>query len=133
MLSGALDRPWLRIAVGVFLGIPLTAAALFGAIFGTIFFVHGLQDGEFWAIGLGLVAALGALGIAGAWWRLLRRHTAMSRRESIVVRVLLFSGIVSSIVLGAWAVQGEWAAAALLFGLLAIGGVALVLATPVAL
>lgn len=133
MLADVIDRPWVRVGLGVFIGVPITAAALIGAIYGAVFFVGGVRDREFWAVGLGLVATLGVLGIAGAWRRILKRHTAMPHRERVVVRGLLLSGIAASIVLGGWAVQADWVAAALSFALLTIGGVALVLATPVAL
>lgn len=133
MLVDVIDRPWVRVALGAFIGVPITAAALIGAIYGAVFLVGGVRDSEFWAIGLGLVATLGVLGIAGAWRRILKRHAAMPHRERVVVRGLLLSGIAASIVLGGWAVQADWVAAGLSFALLTIGGVALVLATPVAL
>lgn len=134
MIERALDNRWLRIVLGAAIGIPFTAAALVGSIYGVIFLVGGLRGGEFFPTGVGLAAALGMLGVVGAWRRLLKPQSAMSHRERMVVRFLLFSGIASSTALaGVSLVYAEWPAIAFLFALIAAGGVALVLATPTTL
>lgn len=124
---------WFRVVLGVFLGVPVTALALIGSIYGAIYLYAGVREGDAWALGLGLVAVLGLLGIVGAWWRVLKRVAAMVKRERLVVRALLASGVAASLFLGAWAAQAGEAIVAVPFALIAVGGIALVIATPTAL
>lgn len=133
MLTNVADMLWFRVLLGVFFGVPVTALAFIGAIFGAIYLYAGVREGHAWAVGLGLVAVLGLLGVVGAWWRVLKRVTAMVERERHVVRTLLASGVAASLFLGAWAVQADEALVAVPFALIAVGGIALVIATPSAL
>ena len=132
-MANVVDILWFRVMVGVFFGLPVTASAFIGAIYGAIFLYAGVREGDAWTLGLGLVAVLGLLGIIGAWWRILKRVAAMVQRERIVVRMLLVSGIAASLLLGAWAVQADEALFVVPFAFITVGGIALVIATPAAL
>ena len=117
----------------MFFGVPVTAIGFIGALFGAIYLYAGVREGNAWALGLGLVAVLGLLGIVGAWWRVLKPVAAMVARERLVVRMLLASGVAASLFLGALAVQADEALLVVPFALIAVGGMALVIATPTAL
>jgi hypothetical protein len=133
MLERALDNRLLRIVVGTAIGLPITAAAVMGAIYGVIFLVGGVLKRELWAVGLGLVAVLGVMGLFGAWRRLLKTHAEMSPHERLVVRRLLGCGIVASAALAATTLYSDFPAGGIFFGVLVLGGIAFVRATPVAL
>jgi hypothetical protein len=133
MLTNVADMLWFRVVLGVFFGVPVTAIGFIGALFGAIYLYAGVREGNAWALGLGLVAVLGLLGIVGAWWRVLKPVAAMVARERLVVRMLLASGVAASLFLGALAVQADEALLVVPFALIAVGGMALVIATPTAL
>ena len=131
MIERALDNRWFRLVFGAAVGVPFTAAALIGSVYGAIFLVGGVSQGQFHLVGLGLIAVFGVLGVVGAWRRLLKQHSAMSPRERLVVRLLLFSGVASGALLaGISALYAQWVNAAVFFAVVAAGGVIFVLGTP---
>ena len=130
MFASVLDRRLVRAGL-VALGVPVTAAGLIGAIYIPFFLIGGLQ-GNLFVLGLGALGVLGLLGLVGAWTRVLRRHDLMSKKVSLVVRVLLACGVASAAALGVWALLGGWMVAALGFWGIAVGGLVLIWGTPVA-
>jgi hypothetical protein len=131
MFERFVDNRLLRLVLGTAIGLPLTAAALVAAVEAAVLSIGALQRAEYLIAGLGPLAILGLLGIAGAWRRLLRTNERMTYSERRFIRVFLYAGTVSSITLVLVSIfYFDSMLLSLLFVVLGCGGVIFILATP---
>lgn len=131
MIENIFDNKWIRICLGVLVGIPFTLAALIGSIHGLVLFFAGIRNNELWAIALGAASMIGLLGLWGAWWRLRKPLKTMSDRERLFVKALLVIGTATSLFLASlsW-FWGQWGGGAIIGILVAAVGIVLIIATP---
>lgn len=130
MPSALFDRPLVRMAVGLFVGLPLSVIAAFAIPHGLILGYAGLTDGDVYNLFAGFSTAFGAVAILGAWYRLIVPRAEMSLPAVRIVRAALFLGIISSVGLAAWAAWAAWFMAAGALVLLVAVGVVFIMHTP---
>ena len=128
-----LDGRAVRIALALLAGLPAGAFVVVYGFLGLSVALGGLSGGTSHPFFLGLLAvtALGILGVAGAWLRLLERHSTMSRRVRLLTVLLILCGVASALCLAIYSAVGEgklkggavWLLAALL-------GMLFIVATP---
>jgi hypothetical protein len=131
MLSNAIDRPVVRLVLGVLIGFPLSVVALFAAPHGLILGYAGVAEGSPLLIFAGLMTVLGVIAIFGAWYRLFVPHVEMGIAQARGIRFCLYCGVISSFGLAAWAGYERQFLLASALGLFVIAGVVLVKGTPI--
>lgn len=132
-IAQLLDVHLVRLVLGIALGLPVTALALLGAVYGLAMGYGGLAGGRnlgLSAIALGMVL-LAFAGLVGAWRRILKPRAGMTPRQARTVRALLLAGVAAALfmVLAAvlWFDNYVLASVPLFIGAM---GVVLLLATP---
>ena len=133
MLQHFFDQRTVRILFGVALGLPITALALIGGLYGCVIGLTGLLTGsdKFLFAFITATTFLGLAGISGAWRRILRPSVEMTASEIKTIQALLWAGVLSSFCLAGgvahWS-EPFW----LVFAFVGLGlaGIVLVLATP---
>ncbi len=121
-----------RILIGAFIGLPITALALIGLAHGLVFLYSGVSDRTLWAIVLGVLSVVGTFGVIGAWLRITISSKSMSKTVNAITRFMLFCGLITSTVLGFW-----WLAnngidfITVFFVVLTSGAVLFIYATPI--
>lgn len=101
--AATVDRPSVRIALALLIGIPI---ALFGIVFGYAGLAFGLDSlfhgFEIISATTVAIATFGLLGIFGGWIRLLRRHSVMGDKIRWMTVAFLWCGVASAGFLAAW-------------------------------
>lgn len=131
VLPNLVDRPLVRIALGVLVGFPLSVVALFAIPHGLVLGYGGVVEREPLAIFVGLMTILGIVAICGAWYRLLVPHSEMVAAQARRVRFCLYCGVISSLGLAVWAGYETEIAFSCVLALPAAIGVVLVKGTPI--
>ena len=134
-LASRVDRPTVRIALAVLVGLP---AAWFGIVYGYLGLAFGLggllERFELIPAALVTITAFGLLGILGGWIRLLRRHSAMGDKMRRIAVGLLWCGVISAVCLAASAMASEATPASFIMAAvwtaMAVIGMVLIHATP---
>lgn len=130
-LPKVIDRPLVRVTLGVLIGVPFSVVAVFAVPHGVVLGYSGIVEGDPLLISVGLVTVLGVMAIYGAWYRLLVPHTEMLLAQARRIRFCLYCGVTSSSGLAGWAgYEAEFALSATL-GLFTIIGVVLIKGTPI--
>jgi hypothetical protein len=135
-LAQVFDRLWVRLAMGISLGVPLT---LFSVVFGFLGVIQGLgglitaTDSSAKALfgGMAIASIFGPLGVAGAWMRIWTAHREFTVTGRRIALTLLGCGICSAIAIASYfSITGlDWRVA-LTAIMAAILGIAFVIATP---
>jgi len=92
-----LNKKNTRIAIGIFVAVPFTAVALLFGLYGIIFGISGIATINPFASLFALLTALGLIGIAGAWRRLLKSTNKNNSKEQNKIRTMLFCGLASTL------------------------------------
>lgn len=128
-----LDQYYVRLVVGIALGLPVTMLAFLGAIYGFSMAYGGLVGGRnpaLSAIALGLTLLVFA-GLFGAWRRILQPRARMTSKDARTTRAFLVAGTIAAILMATgllvWFKAHAFAAVFLFIGTM---GVVLILATP---
>lgn len=130
MYSQAIESKTIKVVLSVF-GVILTPIAIFIAAHGIILGYGGFQKFDLLLISMGIATILGVLGLGGAWFRLFKKLSSMSRNQIAVIRTLLFGGVVSGLYLVIGCIYSGMPVSITLLCLgLTIGGIYFVLATP---
>lgn len=131
MLPKLIDRPVVRLILGVLVGFPLSLVAVFAVPHGLVLGYGGVVELDPLLAFAGLMTVLGVIAIYGAWYRLLVPHAEMVAAQARRVRFCLYCGVVSSLGLAGWAgYETEFALSGAL-GFFAVIGVVLVKSTPI--
>jgi hypothetical protein len=130
-LPNVIDRPLVRLALGVLVGFPLSVVAVFAVPHGLVMGYGGILEGSPLLIFVGLVTVLGVIAIYGAWYRLLVPHAEMVVAQVRRIRFCLYCGVISSLGLAGWAGYAIEFALSGVLGLFAIIGVVLLKGTPI--
>ena len=93
-----IEYKYIRIILAL-IGLVLSPVILFMAIHGLILGYAGIMDFSPLLIGMGGATVFGLIGFAGACYRLSRNLVSMSKKQKMVSRALLVSGIASGIYL----------------------------------
>ena len=95
MLQHFFDQRTVRILFGVALGLPITALALIGGLYGCVIGLTGLLTGsdKFLFAFITATTVLGLAGISGAWRRILRPSVEMTASEVKTIHALLWAGV----------------------------------------
>ena len=126
-----LNNIFVRIIVGITIGLPITPLALMYGIHGLVIGFQGLVEGNYLSLLIGALSVAVLIGIIGAWWRLFRSSDKMKMKERKAVRIMLFCGMISCLGLAAWALFLELTPKILLlFVLPALAGAVFVSSTP---
>ena len=98
-LTDRIDRPTVRVALAVFAGLPATCVLIVFAPLGLWAGLGGAATGTSSTMFAAMAALpfLGFLGVLGAWLRLAKPYGRLTRFGSLLIRVLLLSGISSLI------------------------------------
>jgi len=131
MAPDPIDRPVIRLAVGVLLGLPLSVVAVFAVPHGLILGYAGLLEGEVLNLLAGISTILGLLAILAAWYRLIVPRSEMSQPKVRAVRAGLFCGVLCSVGLALWAASASWFLMAAALLLLAATGAMFIRHTPI--
>jgi hypothetical protein len=130
MPPDSIDRPLVRLAIGLLVGLPLSVVALFAIPHGLMLGYAGLAEADALNLFAGLCTLLGTVAILGAWYRLIVPRAEMSSPAVRVVRASLFAGLVSSLGLAVWAAAASWFTLAIAMLLLVAVGAVLMKHTP---
>jgi hypothetical protein len=132
ILQNLFDRLNIRIFIGVTLGLPISALAVIGGLYGLFIGFGGfLTTGKAMFALITAITLLGLAGIFGAWRRILRSSLELTEPESKTIRTLLGAGVLSSVSLADILVyfsESFWLILA--FIILGVIGILLILATP---
>jgi predicted DNA repair protein MutK len=137
-LADFVDHRYVRIALGAFLGLPVTVAALCASVDAIAMGPAALASGGVnpsVAAAVTIVTAACFLGICGAWRRLLTPHSRMTEKQRQTVRRMIGAGVVGAMPVAAcvfWLSRGEITLVLAAAGIVVLGlvGLALLAATP---
>ena len=130
-MESFLNKKIIRIMIGLFVGIPFTAISIPSALYGLLFGVAGLLfSGSIIFALIGFTAITGLIGISGAWRRLLKSSDILCQEERLLIRKMLFSGLISSLILSTSALYFNYLETILLFTLLLFINLFFIYATP---
>ena len=82
------------------LGILITFFAILSMIDSIGLLLGGFEKNNPWPVLFGLGALASYFGIVGAWMRISNKYESLSKKKILVIRVLLYFGIVGAILLG---------------------------------
>lgn len=102
-MENILNNIYVRIIMGVFIGIPFTSTALFAGAHGLILGYAGIVEEKFSMAILGILTITGFIGIIGAWLRIIEPTSSMSSRYLKITRLMLYSSFITSVSLTIWA------------------------------
>ncbi|WP_198263188.1 hypothetical protein [sulfur-oxidizing endosymbiont of Gigantopelta aegis] len=85
-----LNKKNARLIIGIFVAAPFTATALLFGLYGIMFGIAGITSKHPFASLFGLLTALGLIGVAGAWRRLLKPTNKYNSKEQNKIRTMLF-------------------------------------------
>lgn len=126
-----LNNVYLRIIIGIFIGLPLTATSLIGGAHGLVLGYAGIVNAMFGLLLMGILTITGFIGIFGAWLRLLESTYSMSDRYRIKTRVMLYFGLVTSSILYILAIYTDGLSLlSMPFIAMTIGSVLFIIGTP---
>jgi hypothetical protein len=130
-----LDRRSVRIVLALIAGLPAGVFVVVYGFLGLSVALGGLSGGTPHPIFMGLMAvtSLGVLGVAGAWLRLLQRHSSMTGQARRLTVALMLCGVASALCLAVYIAmeEGKLRGAAMWF-LVALVGMLFIAATPAA-
>ena len=130
-MENTLNNIIVRFIVGIFIGLPFTATALFAGAHGLILGYAGIVNAEFGMAIIGILTGTGFIGIVGAWLRLIEPTHSMSSRYLRITRLMLYSGFITSASFTIWVVTIEGLTEiSMPIIILTIGSILFITATP---
>ncbi len=130
MIQEFLDKKVVRNIIGGLIGIPVTLISLFLGFHSLILGYGGLVKGKpLWFL-VGVSSALGIIGLGGAWIRLSASSLHMPTKLLQHTRVMLYCGLLSSLMLSAMSVLYAYMEALLVTVPLLVIGIFFLIATP---
>ena len=130
MITAILDNRNFRIVFALLVGAPASFLYLILALHIFVLAPSLIHDFNLYIALFLLSAILGLFGIAGAWWRLLKRSDKQSRIEKYLLRKSLVSGIVASLILVFTSVESREIELVILTLIITFGGVLFYVGTP---
>ncbi len=126
-----LNNIFVRIIIGILVGLPITAAALIGGAHGLVLGYAGIVNAKIGLFLFGVLTITGFIGISGAWRRLLEPTNSMTEKYKNKTRSMLFYGLTTSTALSIWAVYSEGLTViSLPLVILTLGSILFIMATP---
>lgn len=130
MLPTLIDRPLVRLALGVLVGFPFSLVAVFAVPHGLVLGYSGIVQRDPLLTFAGFMTVLGVIAIFGAWYRLLVPHAEMVATQARCTRFCLYCGVISSLGLSGWAGYESAFTLSGVLGLFAVVGVVFIKGTP---